>query len=670
MRRVEVGFDPGKQIEKYKEKPYLAGLYDIRKVYPQVDELLESLEDFDHFTFQHSLRAEAFAWNVAEALEFSEEDKRTFCLTALMHDIGKLKIGKDLINKHPFEKDDIKKVKPHVVASFKKLYDICPDAAEIALRHHLFQKDFYPSDEEISQLSKIDDPVKLAKIERMAEILSMIDVFETRSGERPGKGPEPLKNFMPDLKKQFGSKDDEGLMWKLVAVLEKEEIISRFPPNAGKERNLFAKYPFDILEEYLESFEYGESHGIYEAGKIRRELDKSLTPKEKERMKEIDGQVDTLIKKLKETPEIRRLNGLNQLGGVISYKNYANLPEGAESRTQTFHTRHNHSELLAEQAKYAGTKLGLPLEEIKILVASAWLHDIGHPALSHVCDELLKKRGRGDHEERTARIISEKSGPIAKLLSGNGIDPEKVVETIREKGYLGQLQSIFDTLSYLVIDSAAVENPIYEDMGAELISDLAGINKEKKHLVVRTPELWQNLLEKRAEMMRDVYLHPANRRHRAAIRQLLSIAVGKNVVALDTIEKGVDSNVRMNLQSQVQEDRRAAKYSLREGTEPNLKEYFSLWGLAYELDVDGTLWRRIMFETESKLNDYLFRTLPPNKLGEILEQTAIVSPFDYTRKTITVFPEGAKKPIALQARNVKLRDEDIHYIAYIPKFIK
>src|SRR4030042_3167282 len=219
MGRIE--FDPIKEQKTYKEKPYLVGLFDIRKEYPQIDELLEQLENFDRITFQHSLRAEAFAWNLAGELGFSENDRRTFCLATLLHDIGKLKLDKDLINKQPFKKGDIEKIKPHVVASFKKLCDICPDAAKIVLRHHSFQKDSYPSNEEISQLSKIDDPVKLAKIEKMAELLSMIDVFETRSGLRSGKGPEPLKDFMPDIKKQFGSKDDEKTTWKLVAFLEK-----------------------------------------------------------------------------------------------------------------------------------------------------------------------------------------------------------------------------------------------------------------------------------------------------------------------------------------------------------------------------------------------------------------------------------------------------------------
>ncbi|MFA5926541.1 MAG: HD domain-containing protein, partial [Parcubacteria group bacterium] len=210
MGSVETEFDPDKQREKYKEKPYLAGLYYIVKQYPKVEPLLDQLYNFDHFTFQHSLRAEAFAWSLAEALNLSDEDRRIFCLAALLHDLGKITIDKKILNDPNFDpQKDLKKVKPHVISSFRKIYEICPDAAEIVLQHHRFQNDFYPSDEEISVLSKIDDPVKLMKIEKLANYLALIDNFETHSGERPGKKPEPPDKFLPDLIKQFGSKDDK-----------------------------------------------------------------------------------------------------------------------------------------------------------------------------------------------------------------------------------------------------------------------------------------------------------------------------------------------------------------------------------------------------------------------------------------------------------------------------
>jgi HD-GYP domain-containing protein (c-di-GMP phosphodiesterase class II) len=669
MEKMGVGFDLDKQRERYKTKPYLVGLYDIVKKYTEVEPLLEQLENFDEFTFQHSLRAETFAWNIAEALELSKEDRRTFCLAALMHDVGKMELDKDLINKHPFGEGDLERVKPHVVASFRKIYAICPDAAEIVLRHHCFQKYFYPSDEEISQLSKIDDPVKLVKIEKLANYLALIDNFETHSGERPGKDPEPLEKFLPELAKQFGSKDDERAIWKLAAVLEKEDVIKGFPSNFQDKRNLFARYPMELLREYEESFEHEESHGIMDIKKRREQLLQSLAPQEKIRLTEIEREINELVADIKNLPRVRRLTCLDQLGGIIDYENFTIFPHGAEVKTKTFHTRYHHSELLAEQIKFAGVKLGLSIEEIKILVSSAWLHDIGHPALSHVGDELLKKKGRGDHESRAIKLITDEKGNIFRALKKHGIEPQKIAETIKEEGYLGSLQSVCDTLSYLIIDSAMVGKHIYHDTGAGLIGDLSGIDKQRNIIIVKTTELWKDFLEKRASLMKDLILHPFHRRCRAAVRQLLLLALDEQAVTLEQLEKGSDEIIA-NLQSQVQKDARAAVFSGRNDYFPHLEKYINIWSLAHDNKVDSKKWQRIMFENEENLNDYLFRTLPSNKLEEILRQTVIVSPFDYTRKTITVLPEGSQETVTLQAQNVKLRDEDTHYIVFIPKFIK
>src|SRR4030042_3821483 len=301
MGRIE--FDPIKEQKTYKEKPYLVGLFDIRKEYPQIDELLEQLENFDRITFQHSLRAEAFAWNLAGELGFSENNRRTFCLAMLLHDIGKLKLDKNLINKQPFKKGDIEKIKPHVVASFKKLCDICPDAAEIVLRHHSFQEDSYPSDEEISQLSKIDDPVKRAKIEKMANYLALVDNFEVHSGERPGKRPEPLKKFLPDIRKQFGSAGDETAIRILMKTLSREKIIKCLHTNIRNNPNLYLKHPIQPLPEISElmhdSDDFWKKYGFGEIGTRREILLNSLSQPEKECLVTVEEEAKELINDIK-----------------------------------------------------------------------------------------------------------------------------------------------------------------------------------------------------------------------------------------------------------------------------------------------------------------------------------------------------------------------------------
>lgn len=655
MKRIE--FDPVKAQEAHKEKPYLAGLYDIRKKYPQVDGLLEELENFDQTTFRHSLRAEAYAWNLATELGFKEEDRRIFCLAAVLHDTGKEVLDKSILNDPNFNpKRDLHKMEPHVIASFKKVYNICPEAAEIILRHHCFQTFFYPSDEKISQISKVSDPVMLAKIEKMANYLALIDNFEVHSGVRSKKGPEPLKSFLPDIRKQFNSKDDGTAINILSRTLGKEKIIKRLHKNIKADPLLYLKMDIKGVAGISGDMEEGEKvwrHFGYDVDLVerRKELLSSLSGEEKERLERSEQEIHELVGDLQKLPEVKRLHFLMQLGGT------------AERAQQT---RHSHSELNAEIAKFAGVKLQLPIEDIKISMASAWLHDIGHAALCHVSDPVLEKHGFGNHEERTVRAIADKTGAIYKILQKYGVDPSKVIETIREKGYLGSIQSFSDTLSYLIIDSMAVRKPIFEDQGAELISNLRGIDKERGLLIVESPELWRQVLEKRAEMMRDVYLHPLNRRNRAATRVLIEMAAKYKCIPLEQIVKGTDMNIELNIQSLVQFDPGAALMAGKTRNDPILEDYNNIWGLRYG-PVDSDEWEAKMFATKGEMSEYISNVVLQELIVEALEQTIIVSPFDYTQKKITVLPEGSEKTVTLKAEGVNLRKEDTQYTVYIPR---
>jgi hypothetical protein len=427
------------------------------------------------------------------------------------------------------------------------------------------------------------------------------------------------------------------------------------------------EYPPEILGEMLEAQEFMKKHGKVGIGERREVLIKSgtLSEEEQKRLTSFENQYEHFIKELKAAPEVKRLKGLRELAGTANVYDKPQPGGGARVSLPAFHTRFDHGELCAEQVKFAGIKLGLSDEEILISFSAAMLHDIGHPTLCHIGDYFLEKKGRGNHEERGIAIIQNKKSSINQLLEKNNIDPERVAQTIAEKGYLGTMQSLFDTLSYLTVDSEMIRKPLYQDNGAGLIQNLAGIDKDKGLLKVEKVELWQDLLEKRAEMMRDVYLHPAHRRQRAAMRQLLQVAINKGHLTLDNIERGVDKDIEMRLQSLVQHDRGAAIFGGREDATPYLREYLELWGLANG-EYDPELWQRMMFENQEKMNAFLYEKLKP----EALEQTVIVTPFDYTKKKLVVVDDERGEEIILKSQNVELRDWDTMHIAYIPKFIK
>jgi len=128
-----------------------------------------------------------------------------------------------------------------------------------------------------------------------------------------------------------------------------------------------------------------------------------------------------------DTPDFQRLRHISQLGHVSL------VYPGAR------HSRFEHSLGVYHLAKSFLAKLlasDPPLEledaDVKVFLAAALLHDIGHYPYSHILEEM--KMFFVHHEERGRRIITDPRGSIAKVLESSwGIDPERVANVVDYK---------------------------------------------------------------------------------------------------------------------------------------------------------------------------------------------------------------------------------------------
>jgi len=277
-----------------------------------------------------------------------------------------------------------------------------------------------------------------------------------------------------------------------------------------------------------------------------------LDKKQFERYLQEAGNFAEFIKEIQGVLAFERLSRVRQLGGHFTSEtpydpNFVKLTESLanfEEKTcdpltfdvlnSAIHTRSDHSLLDGEIALVAGIKLGLSTEEIKTLIAGGLLHDLGHSALSHTGEEFIVDRGGVDHEKRTS-IKLEKDEELKKVLTKFGIDVGDVKQVIDEKGKLGALQKIFDSLSYLILDCkpiyqkqnilAGIDFSILKDSGIKLINDMVGINnvEDKFVLSIKTPDLWQKLLDIRAWMMQNIYVHPFTRMISDGKKQLMQL---------------------------------------------------------------------------------------------------------------------------------------------------
>ncbi len=434
-------------------------------------------------------------------------------------------------------------------------------------------------------------------------------------------------------------------------------------------------------KQQSDSREYLIQHGIIPIVERRESIIALLPadPRKKHLIEELDTHKDFFERfevRVRALPEVKRLERLSQLGGKDIQLRVEYSAQEGRTRIPSFHTRFNHSELNAELAKIAGLFIGLPFEQVLYSMLAGWWHDIGHSAFSHTGDELLKAAGRKSHEERTVEIVA-RSPTITSFVADffPGRDPEQIkteiIEIIKEYIGLGNLQSIFDTLSYLIVDRAMIHEEEHERLAADIIADLVKIDEREKRLQFFTTKSLQYFMNLRARWMAELSNRP-NKRTDEALRSMLRLAVEKKVITLDDIQNGVDDMIKLRLQAEV--ERLPALNSflgLAENHIPRLISYHRLYQLSQGY-YDSREWDMWECKTHEEALLYIEqqKTTDPNNAVRF-EQVVVLEPFDYTKKVLPMWATNmvgiGLDIITVQANEVALQEDDAKYFVYIPK---
>jgi HD-GYP domain-containing protein (c-di-GMP phosphodiesterase class II) len=177
---------PSKESDFIKEKQkYFQSIGSIADTI--LDELLSQknvlvnvvdIKSMDSYTYQHSVNVAVLALVLGLQLQLSKFELYSLCLGALVHDIGKVFIPKEIIQK--FDKLTEKEyslVMEHSQKGYEYLkgsQDITAPARIIALQHH----------ERINGMG-YPEGRKSADINKLAKIVAIADVYDALTSDRP-----------------------------------------------------------------------------------------------------------------------------------------------------------------------------------------------------------------------------------------------------------------------------------------------------------------------------------------------------------------------------------------------------------------------------------------------------------------------------------------------------
>jgi diguanylate cyclase (GGDEF)-like protein/putative nucleotidyltransferase with HDIG domain len=176
-----------------------------------VTSLAFAIDAKDHYTQGHSQKVSAYAALIAEALGMNDAEVEEIRLGAVLHDIGKVGIPENILNKSgPLNPDEWETMKSHVQFGAKILEPLTPLAhiREMVLHHHeFFDGSGYP------------DGLVGEKIPRGARIIAVADAYDTITSDRTYKKGRFAAEALTELERCANAQFDAKIVEVFVRTL-------------------------------------------------------------------------------------------------------------------------------------------------------------------------------------------------------------------------------------------------------------------------------------------------------------------------------------------------------------------------------------------------------------------------------------------------------------------
>ncbi|NOZ21497.1 MAG: HD domain-containing protein [Planctomycetes bacterium] len=206
-----VGVQAGMAIQRAKLVDRLQVLF-----FDTVRALVATIETKDPYTKGHSERVSALAVQIGKDLKIPSAGLRTIQLAGLMHDIGKIGVPEQILNKPGQLSDaEYELIQRHPSEGIKIIKNIryVENLIGPVLHHHeRWDGKGYPEGQSKN------------KIPLGARIIAVADAFDAMTSARPYRPAIPFKNAVQELQKKAGQQFDPDAVKAFVSRFEKGRL--------------------------------------------------------------------------------------------------------------------------------------------------------------------------------------------------------------------------------------------------------------------------------------------------------------------------------------------------------------------------------------------------------------------------------------------------------------
>jgi putative nucleotidyltransferase with HDIG domain len=184
-----------------------------------VKSLAEAIDAKSPYTRGHSERVSEYSLMIAKELNLSKEEQETVQIAGLLHDIGKIGIDEEILNKPgKLTEEEYFLIKKHpeigaeIIQPVSYLQKITP-----AVKHHQERYDGggYP------------DGLRGEEIPFIARILAVADTFDAMTSTRPYREKLNYEDAISEIEKNRGTQFDPEVVDAFLNAYKKRKIVKR-----------------------------------------------------------------------------------------------------------------------------------------------------------------------------------------------------------------------------------------------------------------------------------------------------------------------------------------------------------------------------------------------------------------------------------------------------------
>ncbi len=180
-------------------------------------ELLDSLVGFDGYTFSHCLKLSVLLTKFGDNIGIKGDDLKILAAGGIVHDLGKLEIPFDVLNKPgKLDAEEWAIMKSHVTKTshiLRTRSDVPEDIMVIAEKHHeKLDGTGYPNG------------LKGIQINDLARIAAIIDIFSALTDDRPYKNAMSIEKTFKIMRSMTGHIDQHFLSLFIESTLDNMSV--------------------------------------------------------------------------------------------------------------------------------------------------------------------------------------------------------------------------------------------------------------------------------------------------------------------------------------------------------------------------------------------------------------------------------------------------------------